>query len=77
MSLKSSLSSLQGTFHQMRGEACDLVAQPLGRNGGHLLGDLLVDLEVQRELAVVLLHNHPGGLDFIIPLAQKMFQKKN
>ena len=46
----------------MRGEARDLVAQALGRDGGHLLSDLLVHLEVQSELAVVLLHDDTRGL---------------
>ena len=35
--------SLANALHQVRGEACDLVAQALGGDGGHLLRDLLVD----------------------------------
>ena len=42
-------------LHQVRGETSDLVPQLLGRDRGHLLGYILVHLEIQRELGVVLL----------------------
>merc|ERR1740139_555926 len=48
--------------HQVRGEAGDLVAQTLGRDRSHLLGNLLVDLEVQRKLGVILLHDDARSL---------------
>ena len=40
--------SLLNALHQVGGEACDLVTQPLGGDGGHLLRDLLVDPQVFR-----------------------------
>ena len=41
------------TLHQVGREARDFVAHTLGRNDGHLLRDLLVHLEVQRQFGVV------------------------
>ena len=43
--------SLANALHQVRGEACDLVAQALGGDGGHLLRDLLVDPMVALRVA--------------------------
>ena len=51
--------SLLNALHQVRREASNLVSQPLGRNGGNLLSNLLVDLEIQGQLAVILFHDHP------------------
>eukprot|EP00277_Geminigera_cryophila_P014752 CAMPEP_0179455428 /NCGR_PEP_ID=MMETSP0799-20121207/39392_1 /TAXON_ID=46947 /ORGANISM="Geminigera cryophila, Strain CCMP2564" /LENGTH=213 /DNA_ID=CAMNT_0021254497 /DNA_START=343 /DNA_END=984 /DNA_ORIENTATION=+ len=42
-------------FHQMRGEASNLVAKALGRDDGNILSDLLVGLEIMSQTGVVLL----------------------
>lgn len=49
--------SLLNSLHQVSNETSDLVSESLGRNDGNLLGDLLVQLEVQSELLVVLLND--------------------
>merc|ERR1740130_2147925 len=49
-------------FHQVSCESSNLVPQTLGWNGGNLLCNLLVDLEIKGQLRVVLLDNHPSGL---------------
>ena len=48
-------------LHQVRGEVSDLVPQICGRDRGHLLGDLLVHLEVQGQFGSVLLHDLARG----------------
>lgn len=41
---------------------CNLVAQRLAGDDGHLLTDLLVDVEVITQTGVVLLDDHPSRL---------------
>merc|ERR1719480_130983 len=48
------------TLDKMGGEPCDLVAETLGRDRGHLRKDLFVDVEVVGKLAVVFLEEHFG-----------------
>jgi hypothetical protein len=49
-------------LHQVRREPRNLVAQPLRRDDGHLLRNLLVGLEVQSHARVVPLDHHPRRL---------------
>jgi hypothetical protein len=50
------------TLHQVGGETGNLVAETLGGNDGHLVANLLVDLEVEGETGIVLFNNDSGGL---------------
>lgn len=52
--------SLLNSLHQVGNETSDLVSESLGRDDGHFLGDLLVQLEVQSQLLVVLLNDVSG-----------------
>lgn len=47
--------------HQMGGEPGDLVSESLGGNVGHILEDLLVDVEVEGQIEVVFLDQLSGG----------------
>ena len=46
----------------MSGVSGNLLSEPLGGNGGDLITDPLVGLEVQRQLGVVTLNDDLGGL---------------
>ena len=53
--------ALLDALHEVSHESGDLVAETLGGDDGDFLGDLLVQLEVQGELGVVLLHDLASG----------------
>jgi hypothetical protein len=53
--------TLLDSLHQVSDEAGNLVSKSLGGDDSNLLGNLLVQLEVQSELLVVLLNNVSGG----------------
>lgn len=65
----------------MSGETSDLVAHALSRDDRNFFGDLLVDLKVESELSVVLLHNgasralHSTGTDATHLLWGKTLEK--
>ena len=45
----------------MGGESGDLVPQSLGGDGGHILKDLFVDVEIEGEVQVVFFDQLSGG----------------
>merc|ERR1712048_743269 len=49
-------------LHEVCDVSSDFVPHPLGLNDGNILCDLLVCLEIQGQLAVVLLNNETCGL---------------
>mmetsp|Transcript_58980 Transcript_58980/g.95345 ORF Transcript_58980/g.95345 Transcript_58980/m.95345 type:complete len:226 (-) Transcript_58980:838-1515(-) len=66
-------------FHQMRGEASNLVAKALGRDDGNILSDLLVGLEIMSQTGVVLLDENTccllDGLGANATLHRHMYEK--